>query len=71
MTDESTCRRAAQAYAELLRRWVTRDWVDRPVLVVRVGRVYLVDDLRARDKYWEVMIFDVDWTRLAGYGGGH
>jgi hypothetical protein len=44
--------------------------LDTPVLVVQVGAVSLVDDLRSRNGYWEVMVFDKNWHRLSGYGGG-
>jgi hypothetical protein len=43
------------------------------VLVVRVGDVYFVDDLRSRigrDAYWEAMVFNAQWRRLWGYGAG-
>jgi len=71
--DEATCKRAAVAYADHLRRYVSKDWKDALVLVVRIGEMYLVDDLRARegpDVYWEVMVFTKDWRRKASYGEG-
>jgi hypothetical protein len=74
--DGPTCRQASQAYWNMLRTSVPdlfRGHADTPVLTVRVGSVYLVDDQRprdGRDAYWEVMIFDARWHRLSGYGGG-
>lgn len=71
--DEAVCRRAAEAYRNVLRASVADRFgshADSPVLVVAVGSVYLVDDLRARGTYWEVMVFDRGWRRRYGYGGG-
>jgi hypothetical protein len=71
--DEKTCERAARAYRDHLRRFVDQAWPDAPVLVVRLGDRYLVDDLRSRDgedAYWEVMIFDKQWRKRISYGGG-
>lgn len=31
---------------------------DTPVLVVALGALFLVDDLRDRTEYWEVMLFN-------------
>jgi hypothetical protein len=76
LRDEPTCRQASHAYWSVLRRSVPDlfgDHADAPVLTVRVGSVYLVDDQRSRDgpdAYWEVMIFDTKWHRLSGYGAG-
>ena len=74
--DEPTCRQASHAYWSVLRTSVPDLFgghADTPVLTVRVGSVYLVDDQRSRDgrdAYWEVMIFDAKWQRLSGYGAG-
>lgn len=71
--DEEICRRAAQAYADYFRRAVDPGWKNAAVLVVRIGDMYLVDDLRPRvgaDAYWEVIVFTKDWQRRASYGGG-
>ena len=72
--DEKTCKQAANAYLNHLRRFVpSQEWPDAPVLVVRIGDVYLVDDLRSRtgdDAYWETMVFDKTWRHLTSYGGG-
>jgi hypothetical protein len=71
--DEATCRRAAQAYWTILRTSVSDlfgNHADTPVLVVAVGSVYLVDDLRNRQTYWEVMVFNQQWQRRYGFGGG-
>ena len=76
MRDEPTCRQASHAYWDVLRTSVWDRFLghaDTPVLTVRVGSVYLVDDQRSRDgrdAYWEVMIFDAKWHRLSGYGAG-
>jgi len=74
--DEATCRRTSQAYWVVLRTSVTELFgkhPDTPVLTVKVGPLYLVDDQRSRngpDAYWEVMIFDRGWHRVSGYGAG-
>jgi len=74
--DEATCRRAATAYVEALRRAAPTRFAERPVtpvLVVQVDQVYLVDDLRSRsgpDAHWEVMVFDTEWRQRGSYGGG-
>jgi hypothetical protein len=73
VSEEDICRDAAKAYWSILRESVATEFSDHPdtaVLVVRVGTFYLVDDLRKRDGYWEVMIFDKSWKRLYGYGEG-
>jgi len=73
VTDESVCRQAAGAYAGILRKSVDSEARDRPVLVIRMGKVYFVDDLRprqGRDVAWEAMVFDQLWRRLWGYGAG-
>ena len=73
INDEGICTAAAKAYWNVLRESVATiflDHPDTPVLVVRVGAFYMVDDLRQRDTNWEVMIFDERWKRLYGYGGG-
>lgn len=74
--DEPTCRQASHASWNVLRTSVWDRFLghaDTPVLTVRVGSVYLVDDQRSRDgrdAYWEVMVFDAKWKRLSGYGAG-
>jgi hypothetical protein len=71
--DTAICERAATAYRDHLRRFVNKEWPDAPVLVVRVGQMYLVDDLRSRqgpDAYWEVMVFDQHWKHRICWGGG-
>ena len=74
--DDATCRRASQAYWDVLRTSVADRFgthADTPVLTVQVGPMYLVDDQRSRegpDAYWEVMIFDRKWHRVYGYGAG-
>lgn len=76
LRDEPTCRQASHAYWSVLRTSVPDLFgahADTPVLTVKVGSVYLVDDQRSRDgrdAYWEVMIFDDKWHRLSGYGAG-
>jgi hypothetical protein len=73
VSEDSVCREAARAYAGILRKSVDSTTQDRPVLVIRVGKVYFVDDLRSRqgrNAYWEAMVFDEQWHRLWGYGAG-
>ena len=69
VTDQHICEVAAAAYA---RRRMTdpTDTTPRsivPVLVVRVGRLWLVDDLRDRDDISETAVFSNMW-RLLGWG---
>lgn len=74
VTDESVCERAAKAYdASIWSGGVTVDQhrALRPVLVVAVGSIYLVDDLGERDGFWNVVPYDQQWNELRGhYGGG-
>lgn len=73
VNEDSLCQQAAGAYAGILRKSVDGTTQDKPVLVIRVGKVYFVDDLRSRegrDAYWEAMVFDEQWHRLWGYGAG-
>lgn len=59
--DESVCRRIAKQES------------NKPVLIVRVGMFYLVDDQGSRDApnpLWEVGVYDSKWRRLIGYGEG-
>jgi hypothetical protein len=59
--DESVCRRIAKQES------------NKPVLIVRVGTFYLVDDQGSRDgpyPLWEVGVYDSKWRRLIGYGEG-
>ena len=70
--DESVCRRAAHLYADLIRE-ESPDWTTKPVLIVRVGSFYLVDDQRSRDgasPVWEVHVFDHNWEYVIRYGEG-
>jgi hypothetical protein len=74
--NDATCHQAATAYWSVLRKSVPDQFgkhLDTRVLVVQVGLVYLVDDLRSRNgrgAYWEVMIFNRNWQRLGGFGSG-
>ena len=71
--DEATCERAAIAYRDRMRQFVAENWPDAPVLVVRVGEFYFVDDLRSREgdeAYWEVIVFDANWKKKMSYGVG-
>ena len=68
--DEAICRERAKAYADHIRRVADPDWLDRPVLVIRVGDMYLVDDLSSRDGYWTVLLLDNKWRTRLEYGGG-
>lgn len=74
VTDEATCEAAARAYDRAEYRGYFRDEHSAlmPVLAVKVGTAYLVDDLRDRSMGWAVIPFDRDWNELMGsYGGGH
>ena len=69
---EAVCEAAARAYDALEYRGTARQ-VFRPVLVVRVGRMYLVDDVRPRgDGFFAVYPFDDQWRPGFGaFGDGH
>lgn len=63
VTDERICERAA--------RTLYGPESASPVLVFKVGAVYMVDDLGDRNNYWHVQLFDRTWRFLGGgYGGG-
>jgi len=72
--DEATCHRAATAYWTILRKSAPDLFgkhEDARVLVVRVGTLYLVDDLRPREgpgANWDWMIFDEHFKKLAAFG---
>ena len=68
--DETICRERAESYAHHIRRVADPDWITKPVLVVRIGSMYLVDDLSSRDGYWTVLLLDNKWQTLYEYGGG-
>jgi hypothetical protein len=73
INDDAVCRQAAGAYFAILRKSVDSTKQDKPVIVIRVGKVYFVDDLRSRQgpaAIWEAMVFDEKWRRLWGYGAG-
>ena len=73
VSEDSVCRAAASAYAGILRKSVDATTPDKPVLVIRVGDVFFVDDLRSRqgrDAYWEAMVFDAQWRHRWSYGAG-
>lgn len=69
--DEGLCRRAAEAY----RSWHVRSdpkWPLRPVIVARVGPLYMVDDQRNRrgpDAFWSVLVYGPDFKERHGHFG--
>jgi hypothetical protein len=71
--DQRICEAAAVAYA---RHRLDIDWtltdprLVLPVLVVRVGRLLLVDDLRSRDGVAEVIVFSESRRLLGSYEFG-
>src|SRR5512143_1300556 len=70
--DEVTCRKVSALYAATIRQEVL-DRRDAPVLIVRAGPYYFVDDQRSRDgpsPYWEVQVFDEAWRYVYRYGEG-
>lgn len=69
VTDQSVCELAAVAYARLrlMERTDTAPRSIVPVLVIRVGRVWLADDLRDRGGGSETGVFSRSWIRL-GWG---
>jgi hypothetical protein len=75
ITDEAICRLAAQAFYDNTQR--NNDGDDDPlgpVLVIKLGNVYLVENLKPRHGYrqgfWHVLIFDDKWNSFGGYGDG-
>ena len=72
VSDSVICATAQTAYATIAQRWMPSYEV-RPVIVVQLGTLYLVDDQSPRtgpNAYWEVMAFDRSWQRQWSYGGG-
>lgn len=69
--DENICRRAAEAY----RAWHLRElptWRLKPVIVARVGPVFMVDDQRSRrgrDVSWAVLVYDSNFNERPGHFG--
>jgi hypothetical protein len=68
--DETICRELAEIYADHIRSVGDPGWAARPVLVVRLGSMYLVDDPSSGDGYWTVLLLDSKWQILYTYGGG-
>ncbi len=71
--DDRACREHAKAYGDKMRRVQDPSWADRPVLVVQVGGLFLVDDVRSRDgEYpsWKAILFDAKGRQLLEYGAG-
>jgi hypothetical protein len=73
VSDEATCRAGAEAYADHMRGIFGAGWPAKPVLVIRVGELYLVDDQGPRDgksAVWYALVVDKAWQTLVEYGGG-
>jgi hypothetical protein len=73
LRDEGVCRAGAQAYAAHMRGIFGEGWPVKPVLVVRVGNLYLVDDQRSRngkEAIWTALVLDNTLQTLVEYGGG-
>jgi hypothetical protein len=71
--DETICRAGAEAYAAHMRGIFGAGWPAKPVLVIRVGDMFLVDDRGSRDGkhgHWTVLLLDNAWQTLVEYGGG-
>lgn len=73
VTDEAGCEAAARTFDSVVYSGavtVETHTSLRPVLVVRVGTVSLIDDLRDRGMVWDVIIVDRQWQFRFHYGGG-
>jgi hypothetical protein len=71
--DEAICRSGAEAYAAHMRGIFGEGWPVKPVLVIRVGDMYLADDLGPRDgdhAVWTALLLNNKWQPLYEYGGG-
>jgi len=72
--DEAVCEKAAKAFDRITHAGdlLAEHKRVHPVLVVRVGDVYVVEEARARGELWSVEFFDADWrSRGFGYSAGH
>jgi hypothetical protein len=72
--DEAVCEKAAKAFDRITHAgdFLAEHKRLRPVLVVPVGDVYVVEEARPRGDIWSVEFFDADWRpRGFGYGAGH
>lgn len=71
VTAEEVCRRAAKAY----QAWHLRElpgWQLRPVIVARVGPLYMIDDQRerrGRGASWAVLVYGPDFKERHGHFG--
>ena len=73
VADETICRSAAIAFDRVIYsgRLLSEHKSLTPVIVVRLGDVWLVEEARARDLPWEVLFFDQGRkNRGASYGAG-
>lgn len=69
--DEAICERAARLYDEFeyATAWREQHPAFNPVVVVKMGAFYLVDDRRPRRlNYWGVVLYDANWTYAGSYG---
>jgi hypothetical protein len=72
--DEAICEKAAKAFDRVTHTGELLAEHKRlhPVLVVRVGDVFVVEEARLRGAVWSVEFFDLDWRhRGFGFGAGH
>lgn len=71
--DHVICETAAKAYDRIFHSGdLLKDHKSiQPVLVIRLGNVFVVEEARRRGRYYEVMFFDTAWRHLgSGYGAG-
>jgi len=71
--DQTICETAAKAYDRIFHSidLLAKHKSIQPVLVIRLGTVFVVEEARKRGGYWEVMFFDGAWRHLGfGYGAG-
>ena len=69
--DEGVCRRAAEAYRPSHARTDPK-WPLRPVIIARVGPLYMVDDQRnrrGRGATWAVLVYSSDFKERHGHFG--
>jgi hypothetical protein len=63
----------AEAYAAHMRGIFGEGWPVEPVLVIRVGDLYLAEARGSRDgtqEVWTALLLDKAWRTLLEYGAG-
>jgi hypothetical protein len=71
--DQTICETAAKAYDRVFHSidLLAKHQSIQPVLVIRLGTMFVVEEARKRGGHWEVVFFDAAWRHLGfGYGAG-